>query len=108
MSDQVGQLEQHVLLAIMRKQPTAYGVSIQQELLLRTGRDHSAGAIYTTLERLVRKGFLKSKDGEPTPERGGRKKLYFSLTASGEAALSNSLKAVGSLARGTKVAEVLA
>jgi PadR family transcriptional regulator, regulatory protein PadR len=108
MSDQIGLLEQHVMLAIMRKQPTAYGVSIQQELLLRTGREHSVGAIYTTLERLERKGFLKSKDGEATAQRGGRKKLYFSLTASGEAALSNSLTSLGSLARGTKVAEVLA
>jgi PadR family transcriptional regulator PadR len=108
MSDQVGQLEQHVMLAVLRKQPTAYGVSIQQELLLRTGREHSAGAIYTTLERLERKGFLKSKDGEATPERGGRKKLYFSLTPSGEVALENSLKSLSALARGTKVAEVLA
>jgi len=108
MTDQVGQLEQHVMLAVLRKQPTAYGVSIQQELLLRTGREHSAGAIYTTLERLERKGFLTSKDGESTPERGGRKKLYFSLTASGDATLSNSLKALRSLARGTRAAEVLA
>ena len=108
MPDQVGQLEQHVMLAVLRKQPRAYGVSIQQELLLRTGREHSAGAIYTTLERLERKGFLKSKDGEATPERGGRKKLYFSLTSSGQAALENSLKSLSSLARGTKFAEVLA
>lgn len=107
MSDQVGQLEQHVMLAVLRRQPTAYGVSIQQELLMRTGREHSAGAIYTTLERLERKGFLKSKDGEATPERGGRKKLYFSLTSSGQVALENSLKSLRSLARGTKVAEVL-
>jgi PadR family transcriptional regulator PadR len=106
--DQVGLLEQHVMLAVMRKQPTAYGVSIQQELQLRTGREHSVGAIYTTLERLERKGFLNSKDGEATAQRGGRKKLYFSLTASGETALSNSLKSLRSLARGTRAAEVLA
>lgn len=105
MSDQIGQLEQHILLAVLRKQPAAYGVSIQRELLLRTGREHSTGAIYTTLDRLEGKGFLKSKDGEATPERGGRKKLYFSLTASGEAALENSLRALGSLLRGTKAAE---
>ena len=105
MPDQLGQLEQHIMLAVLRKQPTAYGVSIQQELLARTGREYSVGAIYTTLDRLEGKGFLKSKDGEATPARGGRKKTYFSLTAPGQATLQGSLKALGSLVRGTKIAE---
>jgi DNA-binding PadR family transcriptional regulator len=105
MADQLGQLEQHILLAVLRRQPTAYGVSVQQELLARTGREYSAGAIYTTLDRLEGKGFLKSKEGEATSERGGRKKIYFSLTAPGQAALEGSIKLLRSLMQGTIVAE---
>jgi DNA-binding PadR family transcriptional regulator len=103
----IGQLEQFLMLAILRLQPTAYGVSLQQELKLRTGREYSVGAIYAALDKLERKGFVKSKEGEPTPERGGRAKLFFSLTAPGQAALQASLKAIDDLRSDTKLAPVL-
>ena len=104
MSDQIGQFEQLVLLAILRKQPAAYGIAIQEELLVRTAREYSVGAIYSTLERLEKKGFVKAKEGEATAQRGGRRKLYFSLTAPGQSA---SLDAIDSLRSNTKLAAVL-
>src|SRR6266851_3649528 len=80
--DQIGQLEQLVMLAILRLRPEAYGVALQKELKTRTGREYSVGAIYAVLDKLEGKGFVKSKQGEATPERGGRAKLYFNLTGS--------------------------
>jgi PadR family transcriptional regulator, regulatory protein PadR len=103
MSDQIGQLEQYVMLAIMRKQPRAYGVSVQQELFERTGKEYSVGAIYTTLEKLEKKGFAASRQGEATAERGGRAKMYFNLTAKGHSALQASLNAIESLRRGLAI-----
>ena len=104
--DQLGQLEQFVMLAILRLQPTAYGVSLQKELEQRTGREYSTGAIYAVLDRLEDKGFVKAKQGEATAERGGRAKLYFSLTAPGQAALQASLRAIDSLRSNTALAPV--
>jgi|SRR4051794_12863599 PadR family transcriptional regulator PadR len=107
MPDQIGQFEQLVLLAILRKQPTAYGVSIQEELRARTTREYSVGAIYATLDRLEKKGFVKTKQGEATAQRGGRRKLYFSLTAPGQSVLEASLNALDSLRSNTKLAPVM-
>jgi PadR family transcriptional regulator PadR len=106
-SDQIGQFEQMVLLAILRKQPSAYGIAIQDELRVRTGREYSVGAIYATLDRLEKKGFVKTKQGEATAQRGGRRKLYFSLTALGQSALQASLNALDSLRSNTPLAPVL-
>jgi DNA-binding PadR family transcriptional regulator len=107
MSDQLGQFEQQVLLAVFRKNPTAYGVAIQDELQMRTARTFSIGAIYTTLDRLEKKGFVKPKQGEATAERGGRRKLYFSLTGAGRSALQASLNATDALRADTVFAPVI-
>jgi PadR family transcriptional regulator PadR len=77
------------------------------ELKTRTGREHSVGAIYITLDRLEAKGFVRSKEGEATARRGGRRKLLFSLTALGRRALQESLNATDALRVGTIVAPVL-
>jgi PadR family transcriptional regulator PadR len=107
MSDHLGSLEQQVLLAVLRLHPIGYGLAVREVIRKQTGRLHSIGAIYTTLDRLNAKGFLKQKLGEATPERGGRQKLYFVLSAPGQAALRSSLEAVGSMLRGTKLAGAL-
>jgi PadR family transcriptional regulator PadR len=104
--DQLGQLEQYIMLAILRLQPTAYGVSLQKELEQRTGREYSTGAIYAVLDRLEDKGFVKSKPGAATAERGGRAKLYFNLTAPGQATLRASLNALDKLREDTGFAPV--
>ncbi len=65
-------------------------MTIRREINDKTGRDVSIGAVYTTLERMENKGFVSSRIGEPTPERGGRAKKYFRVEAPGLKALRNS------------------
>ena len=89
-SDSLGEFEQVVLLALIRLRSNAYGVTIRREIAERTGRNVSVGAIYTTLDRLERKGFVSSQRGEPTPERGGRAKRYYKIEARGERALQRA------------------
>lgn len=79
----LGEFEEIVLLAVARLREKAYGVPIRQTVQEATRRDVSIGAIYTTLERLEQKGFISSRLGEPTEERGGRAKRYFKVEATG-------------------------
>src|SRR6201995_4759611 len=80
-------LELSALLAVARLVDDAYGLEVRRELLDRTGRDYSIGAVYTTLQRLEDKGFLKSHSSEPLPVRGGRSRRHFTLTGAGQRAL---------------------
>jgi DNA-binding PadR family transcriptional regulator len=89
----LGEFEQIVLLAVLRLNGRAYGVSIRAEISERTGREPTSGALYTTLDRLEQKGLLKSRTGEPTPQRGGRAKRYYKVTASGAAAVGRAQRA---------------
>jgi PadR family transcriptional regulator PadR len=74
MSHGLGELEQLVLLAILRLGDDAYGITVQQEIAERGARPVSLGAVYSTLSRLEEKGFVSTRTGEPTPTRGGRRK----------------------------------
>jgi len=96
-SNQLGRFEELVLLALVRLRENAYGVPIRREIAERTGRDVSFGAVYTTLERLERKGYVTSRIGEPTPERGGRVKRYFRIEAPGVRALNETRETVASM-----------
>jgi DNA-binding PadR family transcriptional regulator len=96
----LGEFEQLVLLALMRLGPDAYGVSICQDITDRTGRDVSLGAVYKTLERMEDKGYIQSRIGEPTAERGGRRKKHYKLLAAGRRALRQSIAALRSMTRG--------
>ena len=73
----LGEFEQIVLLALIHLKENAYGMTIRMEINERIGRDVSIGAVYTTLERLEKKGFIVSEIGETTPQRGGKAKRYF-------------------------------
>jgi DNA-binding PadR family transcriptional regulator len=86
-ADSLGEFEQALLLAILRLGSDAYGVTVRQDIEARTGRDVSVGAIYTSLHRLERKGYVRSSMSDPTPERGGRSKRHFRLQPAGAAAL---------------------
>ncbi len=86
----LGEFEQVVLLATLRLGNDAYGVTIKDEILARTGRNPSPGALYTTLERLEEKGLLSSRIGEATAERGGRAKRYVKVTQKGLGALAKA------------------
>ena len=83
----MGNFEADVLYAAFHCSGNAYGVSISDNILERTGRDVPMGAIYATLDRLERKGYLKSRMSEPKKERGGRRKRLYVLTGAGEKAL---------------------
>jgi DNA-binding PadR family transcriptional regulator len=90
----LGDFEQLVLLALVRLGDDAYGASICQAIVERTRRDVSPGAVYKTLERLETKGLVTSRIGEPTAERGGRRKKHFRLIAPGHRALKHSMAAL--------------
>lgn len=83
----MGEFEQLVLLALLRLDNQAYGMQVREEIERRTGRDVSYGAVYTTLDRLERKGWVAHLMGEATPERGGRAKKFFRALPEGRAAL---------------------
>lgn len=96
----LGELEQLLLLALTHLRDDAYGVSIATLIADRTGRVLSPGAIYTALDRLERRGFVSSRWGDPTPERGGKRKRYYRLRSAGAAALSQAQEALARMARG--------
>lgn len=84
----IGELEEVLLLTVaMLYKEEAYGVAITQKLVEITGREISISAVHATLHRLEEKGFLKSKTGGATQERGGRRKRYFELTTAGTKAI---------------------
>jgi PadR family transcriptional regulator PadR len=93
----LGQFEELVLRALLLLQENAYGVPIRREIVERTGRDVSVGALYTTLDRLEGKGYVSSRLGDPTPERGGRAKRYFRIEAPGIRALEHSRETIASM-----------
>jgi DNA-binding PadR family transcriptional regulator len=100
MEQMLSTLEQHLLLAVLGLHPNAYGVSIQEHISERTGREPSTGSVYASLDRLEEKGFVKSRQGEATAQRGGKRKLYFTITAPGQRALRESLQAIDALSHG--------
>src|SRR5215467_1450669 len=81
--DFFGNFELMVILILIRLGENAYGVPISEELEKASGRDIAIASVYAALERLEAKGFVTSELGEPTPERGGRSKRYFRVTARG-------------------------
>ena len=102
--DYLGELEQLALAAVVRLRGTGYGVTIRREIAERAERDVSYGAIYATVERLEQKGFVKSEIGESTPERGGRAKRHYTVTAPGIAALEWSWQMMTRMRKGLRKA----
>jgi PadR family transcriptional regulator, regulatory protein PadR len=98
--DYLGEFEHIVILALLRLADKAYGVTVRREIEARTGREVSIGAIYATLDRLQAKGYVNSQLGEPTPERGGRSKRFFRVTAKGISAVKQTHRAVQSMIQG--------
>lgn len=100
MESHLGELEQLVILTLLRLGDDAYGVSVQTTLAERTGRTPALATIYTTLARLEAKGLVVSHTGEPSAERGGRAKKHFRVTGVGRSALKRSLADVRALTQG--------
>ncbi len=105
MQHPLGEFEQLVMLSVLRLGDEAYGGTVRRELLNRAGRDVSPGAIFTTLERLEARGLVTSEYGEPTPERGGRRKRFYRLKPEGRRALAASLDTIRRMARGLALGE---
>ena len=101
----LGEFEYLMLTAASRLGDGAYGAAIRQEIEAATGAACSIGALYTTLDRLERKGFIKTWMGEPSPERGGRPKRMVRVTAKGAHAASDFYNAVMRVSRGVQWAE---
>lgn len=89
----LGEFEVLILFAIIRLKKEAYGATIHREIEDRTARSIAIGAVYTGLARLQNSGLVCSSIGEPTPERGGRRKKYYSIEPAGAEALASSVRA---------------
>ena len=98
----LGEFEQLVLLAILRLEEGAYGATIRRVIEEGTGRNVAIGAIYTTLDRLHGKGLVTATVGDPTPERGGRRRKIYALRPKGRAALGRAYESWENMTRGLK------
>jgi PadR family transcriptional regulator, regulatory protein PadR len=100
MSATLGEFEQLILLALVRLGPDAYGATVRREIELRAGREVSISAVYTTLERLEQKGLVRSRIGEPSGTRGGRRRRHFELLPLGARSLRVAYKALAGMTAG--------
>lgn len=99
----LGELEQIVLLAVLRVGDAAYGVPVHDEIVRLAQRDLTLGTVYKTLSRLEEKGFVRSYEGDPTPQRGGRRTRCFAVTNTGRKSLESSLATLRRMAVGLDV-----
>jgi PadR family transcriptional regulator PadR len=83
MADHLGDLEILVMLALIRLGDEAYGVTIGREIEQKGRRPAALASVYAVLDRLERRGWVRSELGEATPERGGRAKRHFRVTTQG-------------------------
>ena len=96
----LGEFEQRVLLAILRCDAKATPIEIRREVLRASGHEPSRGAFYTTLDRLEGKGLLRSWEGAPTAQRGGRRRKFYGLRPAGITAMRHAYHAFRSMADG--------
>ena len=96
----LGEFEYAVLLSVLQLDEGAYAVPIRELIEQRTGRPVARGALYTGLDRLEAKGCLKSRMGDPSDERGGKARRYYSVTAAGMKAIRATHGAFASLTKG--------
>ena len=95
-----GDFEQLVLISIFRLGAGAYGATILRDIEARTGRRLAISAVYITLTRLEQKKLIRAFVGEPLPERGGRRRKYVKLTASGEREVREAYRTFRGMIRG--------
>ena len=99
----LGEFEQIVLLAILRLGDKAYGVTIREEIIDLYRSRTQPGALYITLDRLEEKGLVRSRFGDPTPQRGGRAKRFFSVSAKGVESVARAQRSYQRLLQGLKL-----
>jgi len=96
----LGEFEQLALLALVRLGNGAYGAAIRREIRERTGRDASDGTVYMTLGRLEQKHMIVSYAGNPTPQRGGRRRRHYLIDTEGQKALGRAYRSLLAMAEG--------
>lgn len=96
----LGEFEFAVLLSVLHLDAEAYAVPIRELIEQRTGRPVARGALYTGLDRLEAKGCLRSRMGDPSEERGGKARRYYSVTPAGLKAIRATHEALASMTRG--------
>jgi DNA-binding PadR family transcriptional regulator len=96
----LGEFEFVVLLTLLRLGNGAWGAAIRRDLQERTGRDLPVSVVYVTLQRLEKKGMVRSYVGPPTAERGGRRRRHYLIDTAGEQALGRSFRAFRKLTEG--------
>jgi PadR family transcriptional regulator PadR len=99
----ISRSEELILLAIMKLQENAYVITIQDELKKMTGETWALGALFVTLDRMFRKGYVQSRLSEPTHERGGRRKRLYRLMPAAVDALNEVRKLHTSIWRNVPV-----
>ena len=100
----LGELELLVLLALLRLGNGAYGAEIRREIAERTTRDVPVSSIYVTLDRLEKKKLIVSYVGQPTPERGGRRRTHYLLDSEGQKALGRAYRTLRAMTDGVTAA----
>ena len=96
----LGEFEYAVMLAVLHLDEDAYAVPIREIIEQKTARPVARGALYTGLDRLESKGCLKSRMGDPSEERGGKARRYYTVTAAGLKAIRATHESFTNLARG--------
>jgi DNA-binding PadR family transcriptional regulator len=99
----LGEFEQLVMLALLRLKDDAYGMQVRREIQSRTERPVSIGSVYATLDRLERKGFVRSSVSAPESGPAGRARKFFALTRDGGGALLRTQEAVRRMTDGLSV-----
>jgi len=98
----ISRIDELILIAIWKLGKNAYGMAVREEIIRATGMNWLLGAIYGPLARLHRQGLVASVKGEPTPERGGRAKVYYELTPAGKAALKTIREVSAEMWKGSR------
>lgn len=84
--------EEILLISIYKLNKEAYGARLKSYIFETTGKDWNYGNLYCTLDQLVKKKYIVKSTGEPTPERGGRSKNFYTVTNYGLDVLKESMK----------------
>lgn len=100
----LGEFEQVVLLTLLRLGNGAWGAAIRRDVQDRLGRELPVSVVYVTLQRLEKKGMVRSYIGEPSNERGGRRRRHYLIDTPGEQALGRSYRAFRKLTEGLEQA----
>jgi PadR family transcriptional regulator PadR len=96
----LGDFEHLVLLAVIRLDDVGYGLAIRDEIMQRTSRDVSTGAVYTTLDRLERKGLVRSSIERGTRARDNRVRRRYEITSDGQEAVGAAQRDIRAMSRG--------